>query len=203
MLAPKIITHVEDALNRLLQQYRGRPRYEGFQSTFAKQIQELEDAIFALDSGQQIWDGTQTPSVGAQLDQIGEIVGINRNGLPDDEYILFLFGKIAENFSDTTVGTLAAVIGFLFQTSDVFIAEGFPAGIEFEVFGTPIPESLWPLASNIVLGAKGAGIKLLMSAASSDGQIFRFDGPGIDGNINGFGDSTDPSVGGKFIGRIN
>lgn len=202
MLAPKINDHVAQALERLLQQYKSRPLIAGMYTALIVQVQALEDMLYSLDAGRQIWDGTSTPAIGAQLDGIGEIVGIARNGLPDNEYILFIFGKIAENFSDGTIPTLLTVIQYIFQTDDIFLGEAFPAGLVFQAFNTPLPQNLWQLASSIVAGAKGSGIKLYFSGAYPTDRAFRFAGPGVTGAKNGFGDVNDPSVGGGFIGLI-
>ena len=202
MLVTKITTHTQDALGRLLQQYKGRPRMMSLVSSTAEQIQALEDAIFALDSGRQLWNGTTSPAIGAQLDGIGQLVGISRNGLSDAQYLLFIFGKIAENFSDTTVQTVLNVIGYLFQAQTLVVQEIYPAGIAFEVFGSTIPSSLWPTANSLVQAALGEGIQLVFSAASSTTRVFRFAAPNVTGALNGFSSVNDPSSGGGFIGLI-
>ena len=201
MLAPKITTHIQDALNRLLEQYKGRPLIAGFYTSFVEQIQDLEDAIFALDAGRQLYNGTSTPSFGEQLDQIGTIVGISRNGLSDAEYLLFIFGKIAENFSDSTIPTILNVIGYVFQAPQVKIQELYPAGIAIEVLGSPIDPSLYPIAIGLVQAALGAGIELVFSAVAPTTNVFRFFASDTTA-ANGFGDVNVPGSGGVFIGLI-
>lgn len=201
MIAPEITTHVQDALNRLMQQYKNKPRIAALYTSVLDQIQALEDAIFALDQGRQIWNGTSTPAIGKQLDTIGLVVGIDRNGLSDAEYILFIFGKIAENFSDTTIPTILNIISYVFQAEKVLLQEYYPASIAMQVLGTPIPPALYPIARDLVQGALGASIKLIFAAAYPTTDVFRFYAPDT-GPDNGFGDVGDPSVGGKFIGLI-
>jgi len=201
-IVTKITTHVIDAEGRLLQQYKGRPRVQGLLGATVTQIQDLEDAIFAVDAARQLWNGTSVPAVGAQLDAIGDIVGIKRNGLSDAEYILFIFGKIAENYSDTTIPTIGAIIGYLFQGTSVLIQNYYPASISFEVGGSTIPPTLYALARNLVQAALGAGIRLAFGAVSTHDRIFRFAGPGVDGALNGFPDSNVPGSGGVFVGLI-
>jgi len=200
MLATNITTHVQDALNRLLEQYKNRPRIAGFYTSFVQQIQDIEDTTFALDSGRQIWDGSTTPAIGAQLDLIGQIVGISRNGLPDSEYILFIFGKIAENFSDDTVEAVLSVIQYLFQAQETLIEEIFPAGLYINVLNPAIPSNLFPLAKSLVQSAMGAGINLVISTLPTI-NAFRFAGPGVTAS-NGFGDVFVPGSGGEFVGLI-
>ena len=201
MLAQKINTHVIDGLNRLMEQYKGKPRIEGFYTSFLQQKQDLEDAIFALDAGRQLFDGTSSSSVGQQLDEIGLIVGIDRNGLSDAEYLLFIFGKVAENFSDTTIPTILNIIGYVFQAPQVKLQELPPAGFAIQILGTPIDTHLYPIAIGLVKAAIGAGIGLVFAGAYPSVNVFRFYAPDTNSN-NGFGDNTDPSVGGVFIGLI-
>lgn len=201
MLAPKITTHVQDALNRLLQQYKGRPLIEGMYTSFVDQIQDLENAIFALDEGRQLYDGTSSPAVGAQLDTLGVIVGIPRNGLSDAEYLLFIFGKIAENFSDSTLPTILTVIGYVFQAEQVKLQEIYPAGIAIQILGTPLNPTLWPIALSLVQAALGAAIKVIFAGAYPTTNVFRFYAADT-GPENGFADLNVPGSGGVFIGLI-
>lgn len=197
----QITTHVQDALNRLMQQYKNKENIAKFYTAFIEQVQKLENATFVLDAGRQLFDGTVTPAIGAQLDVIGEIVGIQRNGLQDDEYILFIFGKIAENFSDTTVPTIVNIISYVFQAQQVKIQEIYPAGIAIQVLGTPIEPRLYPIAVNLIQTALGAGINLVFTGASPTVNVFRFYAPDTGPN-NGFGDVGNPATGGVFIGLI-
>lgn len=196
MLATRITDHVQAALGRLMQQYRGRVRMEGTVTALVQQVQDLEDAIFSLNAGRQFYNGT---AVGQQLDNVGELVGIKRNGLTDAEYLLFIFGKIASDYSDSTVSAVLNVVGYLFQAEIVLIQEVYPAGLCVEAIGTPLDPSLYSTAVALVRGAVGAGIGLVFVGGSASTHVFRFDGPTIDGAINGFGDLNDPSVGGVFI----
>jgi hypothetical protein len=201
MLATKITNHVQQALQRLLQQYKGKARIEGFYTSFVEQIQDLEDAIYALDAGRQLYNGTSTPAVGEQLDQIGTIVGISRNGLSDAEYLLFIFGKIAENFSDSTIPTILSVIGYVFQAPEVKIQEVYPAGIAIEILGSPIDPSLYDIAIGLVQAALGAGVSIVFAAVSPTVNTFRFESSDTT-SANGWGDVNNPATGGVFSGLI-
>lgn len=201
MLATEITNHVQQALGRLLQQYQGRPLIAGFYTALVNQIQDLEDAVFDLDSGRQIWDGTSTPAYGAQLDGIGEIVGISRNGLDDQQYILLIFGKIAENFSQDTANDVVSVIQYLFQAEQILMQEIYPAGLFIDILNPALPSSLFAIAKTLVQNAVGAGIQVVM-AEQNTVNVFRFAGPGVSGALNGFGDATVANTGGVFTGLI-
>lgn len=195
MLATKITNHIQQAIDRLAEQYKYQPGIVGFYTALIQQIQDLENAGYDLDAGRQIWDGTTTPAVGAQLDALGTIVGIARNGLTDQQYILFLFGKIGENYSDTTTSTIITIAQYLFETQIILLYEEFQAGVGIEVIGTPLPSQLWPLAIGLIQASLGAGIKIKFFAISPDIGTFRFAGPGVTGVVNGFDE-------GKFIELI-
>ena len=194
MLATEITNHVQQALDRLLQQYKGRPRITGFYTALVEQIQDLESATYSLNDGRQIFDGTNTPAIGAQLDAIGTIVGVSRNGLDDQQYILLIFGKNAENFSDDTAEAVLSVIQYVFQAEQVLLQEIYPAGLYISVLNPAIPQSLFAVAQNLVQNSIGAGIKLVLSSSETT-AAFRFAGPGVSGAVNGFDN-------GVFVGLI-
>lgn len=200
MSVTPITNHVQQALQRLLQQYKGRPLIAGFYTAFVQQIQDLENSGNLIEPGLQIWDGTTTPSVGAQLDLIGRIVGISRNGLDDAQYILVIFGKIAENFSDDTIQSVLAVVGYLFQAQEILVQEIFPAGLYIQVLEPAIPSNFFPLVVNLIQNAMGGGIKLVIGSSPTV-NTFRFSGPGVT-SANGFGTVSDPDSGGIFAGLI-
>lgn len=201
MLATIINNHVQQALGRLLAQYQGRPLIAGLYTAIVTQIQDIENATFAIDAGRQIWNGTSTPAVGQALDDIGTIVGVSRNGLNDQQYILLIFGKIAENFSDDTVESVLSVVGYVFQAQQVITQEIYPAGMDITVLVPAIPASLFNLAKNLVQNTLGAGIKLVVSESGVTGT-FRYAGPGVSGAVNGYGDVNTPGSGGVYAGVI-
>lgn len=178
MLAPKITNHVQAALARFIQQYKNIPaqytlplNYTGgsiavsalfaILAALVDQIQDLENVIFSLDAGRQLFNGTSSPAIGAQLDGLGEIIGIRRNGLDDVEYLVFLIGTIAENNSDTTISSVENIVALLFQVDTLFAAEFFPASIGFQIpDSSPLPASVYQNAISIIINSLGAGIGL-------------------------------------------
>lgn len=203
MIATQITTHVKDALNRLLQQYKGLTYFEGLISAVVTQIQNLEDGIFPIDSGRQLFNGTTYPAVGAQLDGIGELVGLKRNGLTDQEYLILILGTIAENNSDTTSDTILGIVQAIFQATNVFIETpnspgqpGKSATISLG-FGDPqLPSSLYTVVEQILANSLGAAINIVYLSKFSATKAFAMAGP--QAWVAGFGDLNDPTVGGAF-----
>jgi len=89
-----ITNHVERALGRSATQYREKPRHEAFIEAFSNQVQDAEDATFGMIDARSL-----ALAEGAQLDGIGDIVGLERAGKPDDEYRILLLVKIGQNTS--------------------------------------------------------------------------------------------------------
>lgn len=218
MIVTKITTHVPDALNRLLEQYKGKPKIQAIITSLVKGIQDLEDALYALDQYQQL-----AYSFGAQLDGIGEIVGLERNGLNDTEYLIFLYGTIAENNSDTTSTVVRYVAKTLFQAQNVFIhtpnscpGKTLPARIGLSV-GSPQTElALYSEVEQAIQNTAGAGIAIdyiwehdaagAFAMAGPQAWTSQVGPPTTPDALNpwpfGFGDLNNPYVGGPFASLI-
>lgn len=190
MLTTKITTHVIDCLNRLMEQYKNQPNFAAILTAFVDQIQDLENAIFDLDAGRQLYN-----AVGVQLDQLGTLVGISRNGLDDAQYLLFILGKIGENFSDGTISRTTAIYQILLNATQAMEQDLYPAGAGFAAGGT-IDQSLVGIVWNMVQQSLGAGIRLEFLETFDPNEAFAFDGDPA--HTLGWGDATDASVGGKF-----
>lgn len=169
MIVTKINNHVQQALARLLQQYQGLPLLSGFLTALIAQIQNLEDAIYPLDALRQLQN-----AYGQQLDNLGQIIGLSRNGMPDNEYFILLLGTIAEDNSDTTAPALLYIVQTVFQAANVFIKDpNSPGGeqpdpslvnaarVAFCVQNPSSPASLDTVIQQIIQNSIGAGISLV------------------------------------------
>lgn len=220
MLATRITTHVLDAMNRRMQQYKAVPaqytmalpntggeietsHHGMIIAVLADGIQALEDAIFALDRGRQLFDGTTFPAIGSQLDRIGELVGISRNGLPDADYLVFILGTIAKNTSDSTITAVVNIASLLFEVPTIIAFELFPAEMAFQIpDSSPLDSSLFLIVAGIIQSALGAGIGLGFISTFPAVSAFRFSSVGGLPIGGGFGDLNDASIGGGFAGNI-
>jgi hypothetical protein len=160
MNVTRITDHVDQALARLIQQYKEKPNLAALITAFVDQIQDLEDAIFDLDEGRQFFNGTTYPAVGDQLDGIGALVGARRNGLDDATYLIFIIGTIAQNFSDTTIPTMITIVENFFQPETVIPRSAPPAEFNVEIGGNTLDEDLFQYVFPILQNSLGAGIKL-------------------------------------------
>ena len=183
MLVTKINNHVQQALARLLQQYQGYPRITALITAFVTQIQNLENGLYAIDAGRQIYNGN---AVGLQLDNLGTLIGLARNGLPDNQYLVLLRGTIAEDNSDTTQATLVNIIQTVFEATNVFVmtpnSPGGPLGmppatISFSVGGAQIPSTLYNIVETIILNSIAAGVNLVYLSTHNAANSFSTAGP--------------------------
>lgn len=189
-MATQITTHVVDALDRLLEQYKGKASIESIITVLGERSQGLEDVTFSLLEGQEIYS-----AVGVQLDLLGTIVDIARNGLGDDGYRLLILGKIGENSSDGTASKVAQVFAILMNSNLVQEQDLFPAGVGLSGAGE-VDDSLLTLVWNLIQASLGAGIRLEFLSCFDEDEAFAFDGPA--GTGLGFDDLTDPGLGGMF-----
>lgn len=162
MIAAHVTTHVTDGLARVMAQYKNSPQLTALVTALLGQVQKMEDAFFAMDDGRFLWNGTTNPAIGAQLDLIGKIAGIQRNGMDDPTYLIFIVATIAQNNSDGSIPTILAICQGLFNPTRVALNEGFPAEVRIEVYGPTVTTSLYALICTIVQASLGAGVELSM-----------------------------------------
>lgn len=204
MLVTHITTHVSDAQSRLLSQYQGATRLVAVLASLTANVQPLEDAIFSLSLGRQL-----DQAVGAQLDVIGLLVGYARNGSTDAAYRVLLRGVIAQENSDTTLPTIEAVAGLLYQASAVFVHTGTspaharvlaPAQITLGIGSPQTAVSLFPTVRAMLTKALAAGVALTAVIQFVSAGAFSMAGP--QSWVGGFGDATNPAAGAPFATLI-
>lgn len=169
-------------------------------ASLADQAQLLENAIFDMNEGRMLFDGVNYPAVGAQLDGLGELVNQRRNGFVDALYLIFILGKIGENYSTATLPEITTLISLLFQTPTFKLFQFFPAEISVEI---PEAAGLDPQyfadATRIISRSLGGGIAIGFGASFPANPFLCRDlsGPSVGG---GCGDINDPSAGGGLAG---
>lgn len=122
MSSPKIQNHVEDARNRLLAQYYGKPRIEGLLRGLTLEAQNVEDTLYDM-----YWKRSVFAAEGAQLDIIGNLVGQPREGWSDAVYRIHIFGKIAINTAQGSPENLIAMFIMMMQCNKAHYFPVFPA----------------------------------------------------------------------------
>lgn len=186
----EITTHVEDALGRLLEQYKGKARFEAIVTQFGLRTQTLESVFAALFNERSL-----TASVGAQLDGLGQIVDQPRNGLTDEIYRIRLFAKIAQNVSKSTPEDLIGIFKLLMQANKVYYYEVYPAAVYMTAIGgTPIGDT--SEIRKAVNDSRAGGVSIDLLSTADDNAFSFLEDPDPDGR--GFGVLSDPDEGGFF-----
>lgn len=181
----RIINHVEQSLDRLLYQYKGKPKIEGLLTSFVKQIQDIEDASFPLMS-----DRSVETSIGKQLDHVGDIVGIGRiAGQSDEEFREAIKTQIIQNMNEGTAEQVIAAAKFFLAAEAIWYLEVYPAEIDIFTSQTISPKDRTRIRANI---------EKFLPASVSLGSFgdFDADNPFIFNEGAGFGDVNDPEAGG-------
>lgn len=186
----------QEALDALLQQFKGKENLEGLMNAFMAQLQEIEDCAWDLVTLRDLDSAT-----GEQLDLLGKIINRARAGKDDDEYRIYLRGQVLVNRSSGTPEEMLDLIRLLTSyppTADITIQEWYPArfGIYIGVdIGDTDPAALLDILELAKAGAVAVFIEYV-----TDLPAFAFDG--ALGDVDGFGDTGDPLEGGTFASLI-
>lgn len=226
MTAIQISTHQADALARLLDQYKGKPLLAGLLNAFTAQIQNLENTLFTVLNGRDIFHAT-----GAQLDAVGGVVGLPRQpAWGDTLYQALLVAQVGVNTSQGTPEQIISIFKTMSQATHVdyqetypcgiwlmanaaidptlvstlwqFLNEVLPAGVRIDGFGHFDPANAFTLAGGSTGGGLDDGTAAIGGALAALYQpavpVFALDGDTNNPNVSGLGDSTDPVVGGQL-----
>jgi hypothetical protein len=199
-----LINHIEKAKNRLITQYQNTKNINDIIEIYCNAFQELEYVFLELKNKRLINFSKSSSSKdsdikieGRSLDLIGEIINEPRDDarISDEEYIIRLVAKIAENNSEGTIPDLINIFSLLMRAECIEYHEIPPANIA--ITGVNIsPLGHMEYIRKSLNTAKAAGIKI-MYLAKADHGAFSF-AQTTDPNAEGFGDFKKNDVGGKF-----
>lgn len=173
MLAEMITDHVIQAKKRLLTQYQNQPKINALVESLVQEIQTLEQTCFDLDSKRQLYQAQ-----GVQLDLLGEIVGMKRNGLQDQNYLYFILGKIGENFSDGTIPKITSIIQVILNAKLSYVRDLYPASVGVSGGSKTIDPSLYSILKDLITLSLGAAISLSYLSLFDSDLDFAFFGNG-------------------------
>jgi hypothetical protein len=198
MAITQILDHAARALGRLAMQLKESATHQGKLNAWSQQIQELEDAAYALLGLRSIDD-----CEGVQLDGIGVIVGAPRGNLDDAGYRLRIKAQILINRRSGEVETLIAILKQLLPLARIKATELPPACIELEVQEVILTQSDADLCATLLRSGKVGGVSLQLwyQAADLDATFtLSSDNTYETSDTLGLGDSTDPTIGGSLQG---
>lgn len=193
MNSTPIPNHVEAAINRLLFQYKGKPRIEAVLRSIVQPIQDLEDIFNDMEIKRAL-----ATAAGVQLDNIGKIVGLARFPGDDDEtYRRKLYARIKINTSNGQPEQAIQTFQLFTNAVLVLLSEEFPGevliGSDAQFADQEAVDTLLAIMEMVL----PAGVRMNGFVSFDPDEAFAFAGalPGM-----GWGDSGDPSVGGKMAG---
>lgn len=156
MALVKITDYAARALRRILEQFKGKKSHEDVQRLVARQVQEIENAL---------WDVAELTDINTAtfhaLDLLGKLVGERRDGAVDADYRLRVRARILANRSCGTHediykvfrALLAGITGYVLK-----IAPAYPAGFVLTVTGIGITAAQLAIFIRFLRDSKGAAI---------------------------------------------
>lgn len=169
-----ILDHEERALARLLQQFRGKPRFEGLIAAHASRMQSVEDMLWEL----LVCDDIDT-ATGAQLDDLGDLVGQLRGQLPDAHYRVFIRARVLVNLSSGTPDELIAIVEMIMGAmgnNAFLLREDYPATVVVVVDERWTGTGVFPTAVAAILrAARAGGVRSILEwSANWNAETFAF-----------------------------
>lgn len=132
----KKTTHVQEALQTLIEQFKNKPNLTALITSYVNRIQELENIYYDLYTGRQIDN-----AIGVQLDGLGSIVGEERQGRDDDDYRTAIKVRIKLNNSRGTTEDILDILIAALGNIAIEITDYYPAGFIVEILDDIDPGS--------------------------------------------------------------
>lgn len=162
--------HVEKALDRILEQYKNKSKVRGLITAIVKPLQGIEDAAQPLLTLRHV-----NTAVGAQLDGVGQIVGLARELEQDDEdYRALIKAKIVQNLNNGTPEEVIAAAKFFLNTTEIWFTENYPAEVDIQTT-EEIEESLRPKLRKVLEKFLPSGVALGIFGQYDVERPFLFD----------------------------
>lgn len=188
MIPDRITDHADLAVDRLLAQYKDDELMVARIRAFGAQAQEIEDALW------QILDlSNLDAATGAVLDRFGVLLYQERGAMTDEEYRARLRLRIIQLQSQGTAEELIYIFKTLMRCDVVQMVEFYPADFVLltAIGADPVLDTAEIL--DAIQKAKPAGVGNVIAIETGNPFVFAGDPTG-----SGFGDATDPDVGGEF-----
>jgi len=187
------------AAGLLIDLFREKPLFLKLLSSYVDETQELENEIFELRNA--FWVDT---AIGAQLDGIGQIVGITRDGASDTIYRIRIKARILINLSSGTPNQILELVRALSPASapDPTYTPWFPAAFAIGVTGLTLAEVAE--ISDAIIETTPLGVRSnFVYSLDTDANTFQFssDASSQTSATQGFANLAQ-TTGGKLSGVI-
>lgn len=143
-MIPIKVDQISKGLDRSIYDLK-KEDFEKILSVLLKQVQDIEDANFQILNERSIYT-----AIGAQLDVIGTLLVVPREGLEDEPYRKKLLLKISTNSASGTPNSMINIIKAYSESDSVEIREGDIAfGNIIITGGNTLDSGLWDLVRDI------------------------------------------------------
>lgn len=189
----KIDNHIEQGLDRRLEQWKDKENLEGIIRALITGAQSLENTFFDLcDARLGVFEAS-----GAQLDQIGILVGQERLNFDDDFYRILLLARIGANVSNGEPERIIDTLKLLTAADFVHYMNLNNAEIAVGSDGIINPLTVEFLITNLQRVVMG-GVRVNYLCIYDPIEAFSMAGVNAKSPGLGFGTTADNSIGGKF-----
>lgn len=155
------------------QQFRGSTKMLAWAAMIGKQAQAVEDAMQALLTLVSIDD-----SIGAQLDNLGRLIGQDRAGVDDATYRLYLKARIIARRSRGTSENIYSVMRALFGATPTMLIRSSDIGVKAFRFSlhTAITATQVLIALTFLRETKEAGARAIFQwQPAAETAVMRWD----------------------------
>lgn len=172
-----------DALSILAAQYVNRPLMTAVQVGVGTRAQTIETVLWQIYTQMGISPNAagMTIATGYQLDVLGKIVGLPRQGNADAQYTLLLQARIRTLTACGTTPQLQTLLKIITTGNNVpNIQDVYPAAILVQEF--TVPETNPAIVYSVLNAARPAGVRAILEYLGATlPNTFRYDvGPGYD-----------------------
>ncbi len=168
---------IEEYLNIITSEYRQKPKYIAMLMAYFQRLQHAVNILNAWDEHFHIED-----AIGAQLDQLGEIIGRKRvldfqpegysARLDDETYRLILKAKILQNQWDGTIYGMQQLFQNVFPDQELILIDRQDMTMQATVVGLADSLQIQLLNHGYIL-PKPEGVKL--NITTIENKVFAYD----------------------------
>lgn len=164
-MTTKIESHVDGALERRPEMFKGKAKFEALLTILATPAQALEDALWQLFTERFL-----SAAVGVQLDVLGALVGQSRNGMSDEMYRLYIRARILANSSDGLGDDAIAIVRQALDDADaeVVLEAQFPASFVIKVEGVAVAAVYSAAIAELLRAGASAGVRAILETSASE-----------------------------------
>jgi len=160
-----ISDYISRGVARLIEQFKRKPNIEKYLEVFLEEIQEVEYVMNDMLVLRQLQN-----AAGVNLDGLGEIVGLTRDGRSDSAYRNEIIFQAAFNFNCGQPDFVIDFIKHVTSSSNVVYNEMYPATVYMQITSAILNIQL----ANNIKDIMPAGVQLEITTSYEELNVFQF-----------------------------